>query len=218
MGERCAWSSVRSRVTYNRRVSSLSSRSIDALAREILARQGCRFAVAADDAAREAGYRLRYRATVDEGWHAHPPPPDGTERDAYDDHAVHILGCRDDTPIATGRLVLPPGPLPTEVICGISVEPRGRVVDVGRMTVAREYQSTTHSIFLALLARLYLEVRERGYEVACGLMSARARSLVRLLGLHLEVLGDDRPYWGEPRAPVRFTVADNSTRVVERWG
>ena len=36
---------------------------------------------------------------------------------------------------------------------------------------------------MALLARLYLEVRARGFDVACGIMSPRARSLVRLLGL-----------------------------------
>ena len=44
------------------------------------------------------------------------------------------------------------------------------------------------------------------------MMSPRVRSLVRLLGLQLEVLGDDRPYWGEPRAPVRFAVTVNAAR------
>ena len=67
------------------------------------------------------------------------------------------------------------------------------------------------------LARLYLEVRARGYDVACGIMSARARTLVRVLGLQLEVLGPDRMYWGEPRAPVRYSVMINSTRLTTRW-
>jgi hypothetical protein len=85
------------------------------------------------------------------------------------------------------------------------------------MTVARSHQGVSHGVFMALLARLYLEVRARGYAVACGIMSPRARSLVRLLGLHVEVLGDDREYWGEPRAPVRFSVTINSAPLTTRW-
>ena len=72
-------------------------------------------------------------------------------------------------------------------------------------------------MFLALLACLYLEVRARGFDVACGMMSPRARSLVRLLGLQIEMLGDDRLYWGEPRAPVRFSVMIDSTQLSTRW-
>jgi N-acyl-L-homoserine lactone synthetase len=203
-------------VSYNFRVNSSPS-PLDVLAREIMARQGLRFAVTTDDAGREAAFRLRYRATVEEGWQPEVAVSDGLERDAYDDLAVHIVGWDGETPIATGRLVLPPGPLPTEDICAITVEPRGRVVDVGRMSVARGYRSHRHRVFVALLARLYLEVRSRGYDVACGLMSARARALVRFLGLHVEALGEDRLYWGEARAPVRFTVADNATPLATRW-
>ena len=52
-------------------------------------------------------------------------------------------------------------------------------------------QSHRHPVFIALLARLYLEVRRRGFEVACGIMSARARSCCACSGLQVEVLGDD---------------------------
>jgi len=97
------------------------------------------------------------------------------------------------------------------------VEPAGRVVDVGRMTVASSHQSAGHPLYIALLARLYLEVRARDYDTACGLMSPRARSLMRLLGLQLDLLGPDRPYWGEPRAPVRFSVFVNATPAPSRW-
>jgi hypothetical protein len=72
-------------------------------------------------------------------------------------------------------------------------------------------------VFVALLARLYLEVRARGFDVACGMMSPRARALMRLLGLQIEMLGDDRLYWGEPRAPVRFSVMINATSLSTRW-
>jgi hypothetical protein len=74
------------------------------------------------------------------------------------------------------------------------------------MSVARSHQSHRHGVFLALLARLYVEVQQQGYETACGMMSARARSMMRLLGLQLEVLGEERPHWGELRAPVRFSM------------
>ena len=97
------------------------------------------------------------------------------------------------------------------------MEPLGQVVDVGRMTVARTHQGLGHSGFIALLARLYQEVRARGFEYACGIMSARARSVLRLLGLPVELLGDDRPYWGEPRAPVRFSVTIDPSLLTTRW-
>jgi hypothetical protein len=107
--------------------------------------------------------------------------------------------------MSTGRVVLPPG-LPTEEACGIVVEPRGEVVDVGRMCVARGYQSLEHAAFIGLMCRLYQAMRENGFRVACGMMSAQARSLVGLLGLRLEILGPPRAHWNEPRAPVRFSL------------
>jgi hypothetical protein len=197
--------------------------SLDLLARDIVARSGYRFSVAESDMERDAAYRLRHQAVVDHGWveggagAAAKAGAGGRERDGYDDRAIHVLCWNGEDAIATGRLVLPPGSLPTEDVCGIRVEPRGQVADVGRMTVARTHQGPTHPVFVALLARLYLEVRDQGYDVACGIMSARARSLVRLLGLQLEVLGDDVMYWGEPRAPVRFSVTINSTPLATRW-
>ena len=191
--------------------------SIDRLATGVLARSDYRFTVATDEAERAVAYRLRSLAVIDQGWASEAALPDGHDRDAYDDAAVHVIGWHRDTAVATGRLVLPPGPLPTEDVCGIIVEPRGRVVDVGRMTVVRPHRGDGRDAFLALLARLYLEVRSRGYEVACGLMSVRARALMRLLGVQIEVLGAERPHRGEARAPVRFTVAGSATSLIERW-
>lgn len=203
---------------YNNAMSDVheGSVSLDALASDILVRSAYHFTLAAEQADCDAAYRLRYQAVIDHGWDR-GLSLEGRERDAYDDRAIHVLGWDGERAVATGRLVLPPGSLPTEDVCGISVEPRGQVVDVGRMTVARSHQGASHGVFMALLARLYLEVRARGYTVACGIMSARARSLVRLLGLQVEVLGDDLQYWGETRAPVRFSVTINSTPLTTRW-
>jgi N-acyl-L-homoserine lactone synthetase len=187
---------------------------LDALVADILGRCGYRFTLAADEAARECAYRLRAQAVIDQGWASVEALPRGLEYDAYDVNAIHVLGWDDDLAIATGRLVLPPQRLPTEEVCAMTIEPREGVVDVGRMAVARSHQSHRHAVFLALLARLYAEVRQRGYVAGCGLVSARSRSLMRLLGLPLEVLGEERLHWGEMRAPVRFAVTGESSRPV----
>jgi N-acyl-L-homoserine lactone synthetase len=190
--------------------------SFDALAANIVERSGYRFTEACTDHERDLAYRLRYLAVVEQGWTCETHIADGRERDRYDDDAVHIIAWDEGTAMATGRLVLP-GPLPTEDLCGIRVEPRDQVVDIGRMTVARSQQHAGHGVFVALLARLYLEVRARGFDVACGMMSHRMRSLVRLLGVQLEILGDERLYWGELRAPVRFRVTVNAEALTTRW-
>jgi hypothetical protein len=78
-------------------------------------------------------------------------------------------------------------------------------------------RNVEHAVFVALLCRLYLEMRTRGYETACGMMAHRTRRLMRLLGLHLEELGPDRDYWGELRAPVRFDLMANSSSISQRW-
>jgi N-acyl-L-homoserine lactone synthetase len=140
------------------------------------------------------------------------------ERDEFDAVAVHVLGWDADEPVCTGRLVYPPGPLPTEVACGLVVQPRGRVVEVGRMAVLRSHQTFGHGTFLALLCMLYRQAREAGYEVACGMMAAPARSLVDRLGLRLEQLGPEHVHHGQPRAPVRFALASNVAPLADRWG
>jgi hypothetical protein len=145
---------------------------------------------------------------VEQGWRRPEELPGGLEQDEYDERAVHVLGWDGDVAMSTGRVVLPPG-LPTEEACGIVVEPPGRVVDVGRMCVVQSHQGLGHAAFVGLMCRLYLEMRSQGYDVACGMMSARAKSLVRHLGLRIETLGAEREYWNEPRTPVRFSLLSN---------
>jgi hypothetical protein len=104
------------------------------------------------------------------------------------------------------------------VAAGLVVEPFGRVVDVGRMAVLRSHQTFGHGAFLALLCRLYLLAREAGFEFACGMMAAPARSLVARLGLRLEQLGPERGHAGQPRAPVRFALTVSAGPLLDRWG
>jgi len=178
---------------------------LDALITRMLARSPFDYRVAAEDSEREIAYRLRGSAVLDRGWCAASDLPGGMERDEYDDRAIHVIGWDGDVAMSTGRVVPPPG-LPTEEACGIVVEPRGGVVDVGRMCVAPSHQSLEHAAFIGLMCRLYLVMRERGYRFASGMMSPPARAMMGLFGLQLEVLGPERTYWNEPRAPVRFSL------------
>ena len=185
---------------------------LDALVTRMLSRSQFDYRVAADENERAVAYRLRGNAVIDRGWRVADDLPGGMERDEYDDHAIHVIGWDRGVAMSTGRVVLPPR-LPTEKACGFVVEPRGRVVDVGRMCVAGSHQSLEHGALMGLMCRLYLAMRESGFEVACGMMSIPARALMGLFGLQLEILGPERTYWNESRAPVRFSLM-SATRLV----
>jgi GNAT superfamily N-acetyltransferase len=189
---------------------------LDALVARVLDGYGYQFTVAATEEERATAYRIRHAAAVAAGW-IPAAAGGGLEHDEYDPVATLVVGHHDGRPVSTGRIVLPPARLPTEDACGLVVEPVGRVADVGRMAVVPEHQSRGHAAFVALMCRLYLEVRHAGLTTACGMMSAPARRLVRMFGLTLELLGEDRTYWHEPRAPVRFSLLLNVDSLAERW-
>lgn len=194
--------------------STSDEQGIDALVAHLLEQSSLRFTIASDVRDATAAYRLRADAVRAARWH---DESDDLERDEFDELALHVIGWDGGVAVACGRIVLPPGPLPTELACGIVVEPAAEVADVGRMVVAPSHQDHRHTTFVALLANLYLEVRRRDIAVACGMMSPRVRVVARHLGIHLDVIGDDRPYWGEPRAPVRFSVAASAPSLRQRW-
>lgn len=194
----------------------------DGLAADVLKRLApLRFAVAGSDAEREAAERLRYRAVIERGWATPADYPDGRERDGDDTDAIHLAGWDGAVPIATCRLVLPaPGrPLPTEAAFDLTVEPRGRVVDIGRVTVAREYSETGHRVLAGLLARSWLELRERGFAHACGAFAAApALRLYRRMGFETTILAPPRCFWGALRVPMRWEVARAAPTLARRWG
>jgi hypothetical protein len=195
-------------------VSSGTVGVLDGLVARVLSTYPYRFTLPATDIERATAYRIR--AAVVAG-RTNQTFPDGQERDAFDDAAVHVVGWDGGEPICTGRLVLPRPELPTERVCGITIEPRGAVVDVGRMAVVRSHRSVEGAVFVALLCRLYAEMRSHGFQVACGMMSHPARRLVALLGLQVEEIGPERDYWGELRAPVRFELTANADSIGRRW-
>jgi hypothetical protein len=186
---------------------------LDALVTRMLGVSPFVYRVAEDDAERDIAYALRGSAVRERGWYD-VELVDGRESDGYDAHAVHVIGWDGEVPMSTGRVVLPPG-LPTEDACGIVVPPQGDVVDVGRMCVAPSHQSLEHAAFIGLMCRLYLVMREQGYDVACGMMSGPARMLMAQFGLQLELLAPERPYWNEQRAPVRFTLLSGADLLGE---
>lgn len=198
------------------RVMSAPVGILDGLVARVLSSYPFRFTLAADEPERLTAFRIRADVATAAGWPG-SPYPDGLECDEFDAAAVQVIGWDETEPICTGRLVLPPAALPTERACGLVVEPAGQVVDVGRMAVVPSRRDVEHAVFVALLCRLYLEMRTRGYGVACGMMSRRTRRLMSLLGLQLEELGTDLEYWGELRAPVRFGLMANSASISRRW-
>jgi GNAT acetyltransferase-like protein len=178
---------------------------LDRLANALLVRAApVQFDLAASRADQETAYRVRCDTVVAEGWATTADFPDGLERDEFDEGAVHVLGRSGDRSIAVARLVFPEPerPLPTEQEFELQMKPADRVVDIGRAIIVRDYRSAEHTLFGALLARCWLEIRARGYQNLCGAASGPRLARYQQFGLPLRVLGPSRRYWGEDRYPV----------------
>jgi Acetyltransferase (GNAT) domain len=196
-------------------------RLADALAAQLEARaEPVRFRVASSSVEVEAIHRLRFQTVVASGWAAARDFPDGLERDAFDDRAVHIGGWDDEVLAASARLVFPaPGlRLPTEEVFDVSVLPAGRVVDVGRGIVAPPYRQGGHRVLTGLLARCWLELRSRGLSQMCGDAAGWLLEVYRGMGFEVEVLGPARLHWGEERLPIRIDGVASVLSVLDRVG
>lgn len=178
------------------------------------------FDTAHNDSDRESVYRLRYQVVVERGWATTNEFPDGLERDHFDTNAIHIVGWDGKILAATSRLVLPRAGqvLPTEEAFDIQIEPRGRVTDMGRQIVSRDYSSIRHKVFAALLAKTWLEIRALGYSLVCGDFSPTVMRLYRMMGFDVKQLGPTRKFWGEDRAPIMVDIANSASSLVDRWG
>jgi N-acyl-L-homoserine lactone synthetase len=186
---------------------------LDAIARQLEARaKPIHFGVAQSEEERAAVFRLRYETVVKQGWAGQAEFPEGVERDGYDDEAVFVAGWHGDTLAATARLVFPKpsGPLPIEQEFELSSALPTGVVDLRRAIVAAPYRSRRHTVFAALLARCWLEVRSRGLHRVCGAANLAWLERYRQLGLPVSVLGPPRQYWGEERYPLFLDGADLS--------
>jgi hypothetical protein len=192
--------------------------ALDRLSEQLLAAAaaaGLRVAVAGTDAEREAAYRLRHEQVVGDGSAEGGALQDGLEHDAHDADALHVCAWRGRDLVGTVRVVLPVAdrPLPVEAAFGLTVEPHGAVAEAGRLVIAPTHRGDpTHTAWGALFARAWLELRAHGYAVLAGTATPRMIDRLRALGLPFETLGPARPYWGEPRHPVRLDPAQGTPR------
>jgi N-acyl-L-homoserine lactone synthetase len=100
-----------------------------------------------------------------------------------------------------------------ETAFDLDIEPRGRVVEAGRLVVAPANRGdSSHRIWGALFARAWLTMRERGFSLLSGAASPTMVQRLRALGLPFEVLGTPRPYWGQQRVAVRLDPAGADPR------
>jgi N-acyl-L-homoserine lactone synthetase len=191
-------------------------RALDALSERLLAAApSLRVAVAAADAERQAAYRLRHAQVMHAGWVDPADLPDGLEVDAYDADALQICAWDGEALVGTVRLVFPDAgrPLPVETDFDIRVEPRGHVVEAGRLVIAPTYRGDpAHRAWGALFACAWLSMRARGYSVLAGAAAPRTIKQLRALGLPFEILGPARRHWGEERHPVRLDPAGGNPR------
>ena len=184
--------------------------ALDALAGQLLLRAGVRIGVAHTISELGAVHRLRHRDVSADGWAGAERAPDGLEPDPYDDHALQLAAWRGTALVATMRLVLPvPGRrMPTETAFGLDLEPRGEVVDVGRLLVGPAFRGDpAHRAWGGLFALAWQESRARSYTVMAGIASKQLVERYRSLGITVEILGPSRMDAGTELAPIRLDPA-----------
>lgn len=192
---------------------------LDALAPQFVMRAApIRYTLAQSAAEREAVFRMRYRVVLEKGWGGAAGFPDGLERDAHDDRAVHVVGWDGDTIAASGRTVFPtPGSvLPTEEAFGLVIEPGGHVVDWGRTIVANRYRNVSHRVLAGLVGRSWIETRRRGFFHICGIFTQGMTRLYRRMGFHFTPLSPPQRYWNEERIAVRFDIVATAQALTRR--
>ena len=184
--------------------NSPGAAALDALAARLAA--GAPFRVApADTTELEAVMSLRDRHVLEAGW---------GERDELGLHEVALAAWDENQLVGTIRLVLPRPALrlPIEDAFDLDIEPRGRVVEIGRLLIPPHRRGDPgHAIWGALFAQAWFQVRARGLSVLAGAASAELIARYRKLGLPFETLGPARRHWGEHRYPVRLDPALIST-------
>ncbi len=184
--------------------------ALDALARALLSAAPERVEPVGGPDELDAVLRLRHDHVVAHGWAPGTSFPDGLERDEYDARSVSIAAWAGSDLAGAIRIVLPaPGRrLPTEDAFDLDIDPRGAVVEIGRLLIAPALRGdTAHRTWGALFARTWVEVRARGHRVLAGAASPKLIEVYRSQGLPVEVLGPARDHWGQSRHPIRLDPA-----------
>jgi len=168
-----------------------------------------RIGVAHDAAEVAALVVLRSREAIVRGWLQGAANFDGADRDRYDDDAVHIVIRDGDEVVGGFRLILPmPGqPLPIETAFELELEPKGQVVQWGRLILAPRYRGDgDHRLPLACFAAIWLETTRRGFDRVAGVVSHRLKLLYEGMGWDFRILGPPRKVDGESRYPAMTTT------------
>jgi hypothetical protein len=156
-----------------------------------------------------ATYRMRHDFLGAIGFSDFKHPAEGLEKDAYDDHAVHIAAKYADLVVGTIRLIFPQEGelLPMEADFGVRIEPVGGVVELGRLIVAHEYRGHRHQVSGALLARAWIEMRSSGYSMCGAAVSREKIDLYKGMGIALEILRGPLMHWGQERFLCRWALS-----------
>ena len=192
--------------------------ALDRLSEELLVAAeagGVRVSTARSGHERDAIQRLRHQQVVQNGWAPADDLPAGLERDEHDAAALQVGAWIGETLVGSMRLVLPTPArrLPVEKAFDLDVEPRGAVIEAGRLVIAPEHRGDpAHRIWGALFARAWLTMRALGFTLLCGAASPGMVERLRALGLPFEVIGPARWYWGVRRVPVRLDPAAGDPR------
>ncbi len=106
----------------------------------------------------------------------------------------------------------------TEDAFGLTIEPRGQVVDIGRFTVAHELAVKENRYFAGLLGFCWLEARSHGYIRVCGTASPGMLRHYRRLGFIVTELAPPHVYYGEERFPCWYDVIGSAQVLLKMWG
>ena len=175
--------------------------------------------VARSEDEREAVFRLRYRTVIEMGWATPDELPDGVERNADDEDAIHVGAWDGEDLVGTARVVLRRNDrrLPLEREFGVDTNPRD--VEVGRTVIVPRLRGATgHGLVVALFARCWQEMRAVGFTDLVSAVPPRLIDLYRSLGFTVIKLGASREHWGEERFPVRFDVIGSVPELQRKLG
>lgn len=158
-----------------------------------------RLALASSPEEREAVYRFRYHHVIAAGWASPDELPGGLEHDRFDEGATHVMAWGGDALVGTCRLVFPDEdrPLPAEAPFDVVIEPRGQAPTIDRLLIDTPHRDGR--VMIVVLAKAWLELRRRGFELVSGVATQGDIQRFRRTGLDVTVLAGPRVYWGEPR-------------------
>ncbi len=178
-----------------------------------------RFFICQDQTHLRLAQALRYEVYCHEkGWIDPAQFADHTERDEYDDLAVHFLAVDEDIPVGTSRLLLGSlQPLPAADyidLAKLGLDPRD-CVEVSRMATHPMRRSQDLKVFLGLNRAMWHWSMERRIKAWLAIADV---PLFRLLKrLRMPIIADAPPidYLGSPCVPAAFDLVDTGVALGE---